>query len=721
VLNRLVFYFYLIIHAAMSFAMQAFEVFSKDQRQGLLNEQKEVVIPAVYDQLGWTDGTSIVFGDLIGYELDGKWGLISTKNKVLSKPVYYRLQKFDDHFIKASIKGSFSNLLFNGLIDQHGKVVLSCNYFEIEPLASSFILSNYQSGQISKGLYNDRFEEIIPIHYQSITPVGKQAYAAQNFEGKWKFYLINGESTQDEFDDYSLGESKVIVRSRGKYGSIDYSSLKTVDPIEFKSVMDGQRLLSFDQWEVYSLGLDSVLQVAGDSIGVKDDLFITHINGNQEVVIEGKTLFDNQEVELKYASDGFLIVEEKYSDQWKLLTTSGNLIIDAQDSLYFDGIYFATLKESKWQIFNRFGRKLSIKSFDAVGKSISNYMPVKRLGYWTLMDFQGELITQPKFDSILGGGDNRFIVKYLGSTGVLSSFGEWIIDPIYDEVEVNSSQIVAKNRNVYYVFDLLGEVLFTLKCDQLISHANYLAFQENGYWGMVKNNGEIIADAIYNEVGDMGDFLYGRADQYVSLFQPDGRQLVSADDGIQQLTGTRGHLYRVMIDQRVGYIDANAKLRIANRYEDGALLSENRIAIKLLGKWGYIDQYEQLVIQPVYEEAGIFENGLAIVKQNGLYGLIDQSGNEIFPVEYKKILHKSGSGYVLSYANNQWGAADKNGRIILTPNYLRIQESSNGLLLVNRNGKWGIIDQFGYTRMPFVYDHISQFGDYLLMKKSPKK
>ena len=718
--SRLVIFLLFSCISAFTVASQAFTVFTDFGKQGLKDGEGKIVVPAIYDLLGWSNGETTPMGELIGFKKQDKWGIINTQSKVLQEAIYYRLQPLNDQYIKAAIKGSFSNHLFYGLINRQGKVVLSCNFFDIEPAGSSFIVSNYQTGSIYKGLYRDGFELVIPVEYSTINEIDHKTYAAQRNSGKWDLYTIDGLNAKLALDDYKMRDGDLVVKSQGKYGIIDLNSLTIKQPIQYKSIAN-ENIIPFPSWDIKTLNLDTAYQLIGDSLGIVGELFITHVNGNQEVMINSQQLFGNEEVELKYASNGFLIVKQQFDAKWKLLTTQGNVVITEQDSIHFDGVFFTALANNQWQVYNRFGRKLSIKSFDQTGSAISNLLPVKKLDYWTVMDFQGELLSAPKYDSIISGLENRLVVDYLGSIGVIDAFGDWILKPLFDEVNVWDDIIVARKSRKHAVYSHQGKELFTLDCDQFVLKHDYIAFRQDSLWGIMTLKGTYVADPIYREVGKIGEFLYGKSDYYVALFDLAGRQIADANDHIEDILGENENLYRVIIDGKVGYIDANARLRIANRYDDGGLLFENRLPVKLLGRWGYVDRYEQLIIQPTFEFAGNFDQGVAIARKNKKLGLIDLQGSVLLDFEYDEIFHHPGRGYVLKTPQGSWGATDEKGNIILTPNYEFIREASNGLLMVNRDQKWGIIDQRGYTRIPFEYDDISQYQDYFLMKRLPKE
>jgi hypothetical protein len=715
---RLVIGLVLLLANLIGNANQFVEVVKKDGRSGLKSADGEFIIPPVYDELGWSDGTTDIFGDLIGYKLDGGWGLVSIKNKVITPPTYYRMITWGSDYIKAAIKGKFSNHLFYGLIDQRGEVVLSCNYFDIESLnGRQFIVSHYRSGQIVKGLLDHKFELIVPVEYTSVEGISNTLIKCQLVTGKYQFYTVSGNSFIQEIDDYTFENELLNVYSKGRYGVLSGTDLKVIHPISYKSISDKNVPYPFPHWEIRSTELDSIADYDADSLLIKGDLFFSHINGNQEVMIDGKELFASQTVHIKHARDGFLIAENQVTHKWSLVTTAGAKIISNKDSISFDGSYFYAFDKSGWQIFNRFGRKLSPKKYEQVGSSILNYVPIQFNNYWGLMDFQGKMITSFKFDAINGGNENRIVVDYLGKVGVIDLFGNWVVKPSFEEIWIGEKFIGAKNGERWSILTLSGKKIREIEANDLVERDGWIAYQVEKHWGMLAADGDYLADPIYSSVKKVGEFLVGYEEPYASLYYLDGQQIASGNERIQAVLAECEHLYKIKKDDKIGYIDEQARLRIANRYDDGGLLAEDRIPISLLGRWGYIDTDEEIVIQPSYDSAGVFDNGVAIVKKGEKYGLVGKDGHEVLRCEYQSIDHTDGGGYILKLSSKEWGAADQYGKVTLTPNYLEIKESSNGLLLVNRSGSWGILNPEGYTLVPFEYEEILQKEDYFLLKR----
>jgi len=83
---RRIFILLILVIPVQLFGNHQFQIINKGQRQGLANNEGEELIPPIYDKIGWSKGEIELVGDLIGYKLNGSWGLITVKNKIITNP-----------------------------------------------------------------------------------------------------------------------------------------------------------------------------------------------------------------------------------------------------------------------------------------------------------------------------------------------------------------------------------------------------------------------------------------------------------------------------------------------------------------------------------------------------------------------------------------------------------------------------------------------------------
>src|SRR5688500_13269410 len=65
-----------------------FSLFEENGKVGVKNEQGEILIPAQYDGMGWSNGQFSIINNVTGYRSGDRWGLINLENNRITKAEY---------------------------------------------------------------------------------------------------------------------------------------------------------------------------------------------------------------------------------------------------------------------------------------------------------------------------------------------------------------------------------------------------------------------------------------------------------------------------------------------------------------------------------------------------------------------------------------------------------------------------------------------------------
>lgn len=158
-------------------------------------------------------------------------------------------------------------------------------------------------------------------------------------------------------------------------------------------------------------------------------------------------------------------------------------------------------------------------------------------------------------------------------------------------------------------------------------------------------------------------------------------------------------------------------------YENEGLLNEIR-----LGNWDWGDDIdvkaikrevsekarESVVLMDLHQryDEVIDELGLYSVCKRGKWGFASYDGTEQIPPKYDLIIHSSEEedAVVVGYAdgiNFQMGLVGKQGVELIVPHYETFYYRTDQIALVKLYGRWGVIDKYGNTIIPSIYDTIS--------------
>lgn len=291
---------------------------------------------------------------------------------------------------------------------------------------------------------------------------------------------------------------------------------------------------------------------------------------------------------LKYHKDGKIKeFYEKYRYEHDLRTTGYSKLIPTEKISDLPA-----LRDSTWFYVGRDGgitRRIEAES--ATPFNQSGFAVIKRNG---------------RFETIVKSGE----LYGIDETGV-------------EEVKgLTNSSIIAKKDGKFgyynYDFKLLSE---SLQFDEVTMGSDgFSAVKRDGAWALMKDDGEITTDFIYEDVAlnTLGSiFNNGRAMVKQNgnwiLIDTEGKQLLEAT--FKEAKAPESTEYIAVGDGsgKWGFIDHEGNKVIDFKYEDAKSFSNGLAAVKENGFWKYISKADKIVIDELFDEAESFLNGKAVV------------------------------------------------------------------------------------------------------------
>lgn len=694
-------------------ADENYQIVKSGQFQGLANDLGEIIIPPVYDALGWSDGSVSVHADLIGYFEDDHWGLISIKNKKITRPQFTILLAHDAQRIKAAIKGKFSNHLFYGLLDEKGEVIIPFNYFSIDQFDSDLLLiSEYRERATFYGLIASTGKTVLPAAYSEISHIGNLLLGRR--DSKMKIFDLQGNSIFEFWlDEVSAQDEGFLVKREGRYGFVNADGTIR-NEVTFKKI-EGALIQKFNEWKIINIQDKDETIISSDSLTQNEnDTWIAHVNNAEHLLSQSTArLFDNQENQLIDTFEGFFLMQNQSTLKWNVFKETGEAILLNKDFIKLDSGFMFVLHQDRWDIYNYFGRQINERS---VGKILGIQMgliAVRNNGYWGWMDFNGNLTVRYKYDQLkFGASSDQFIMQYVGKWGVADFNDDIIISPDYDKVEEVAGFYVCHKGQHKKIIDVDGQIIYHTTGE--IFEKQMLLVQEDSLVGAVLPSGFIIEPA-YDSIKVISGFFKLRKGAYVSLIDSLGLEIISFSDELQDIVEYSDNWFLVKKDQSFGFIDSEGRLRIANRYDAARMFADDMAAIQLIGKWGFIDRNEKLKVQPFYDEVSDFRDGLAKVRIEDKCGIIDSEGREVIGLEWKSIQRQPTGNFVVEDFQNRFGLVNMEGEMILSPIFESMEDTPGSLVIVGKFGKKGVLDYQGFSKYSFKYDDIQIKGDFVLL------
>ncbi|SDY26825.1 WG repeat-containing protein [Tindallia californiensis] len=155
------------------------------------------------------------------------------------------------------------------------------------------------------------------------------------------------------------------------------------------------------------------------------------------------------------------------------------------------------------------------------------------------------------------------------------------------------------------------------------------------YWGYVDIEGNVVIEAIFDEVDIFSEGVaFARYKERVGFIDKEGHWIISPV--YEHALPYHNGIAAVRMDGKWGYIDIEDQFTIKAEYEDARSFSEGRASVKLNNRWGYIDENGVMIVEPQFKRAWNFFEGIAQVETDGGNGYINLEGDWIWNPEWNE-------------------------------------------------------------------------------------
>lgn len=718
---------------SLSYANE-YSVFEKDKKKGLKDRHGKELIPPLYEEIGWSNGSIQVIDHVIGFKKEGQWGLINVKNSNITPARFGNLIPVDDQYIIASQPDSYKLNQMFGLINYSGKTIIDFRYTSFQRFGKFYVIGKKKNNEIFYGIIDHRNETVIPLIYISVDFITSDIAAFE--DSNHQMFLVNqyGIPLLDiKIDDVEVLDTKfLMIVADGKAGLLDLNG-KTISPLKYQKflITEAGSLngLPERRWEMLSPTGDKLLTFDYDQITPIDTGFYKVRRMGYSYIVNGenKEIFKIKNSEISFLNDSLALIRSR-NNSGVIHYTGDTIIEPVYDSITLSRNRFfmhsSKHNQSGWEMADLYGISLTRTKFESLYHLDENSLAFKKNGFWGVMDNYGSEQIMAKFDSIYSKIHDRYLVDFYGEKGVINEDGDWKIYPQKGDVYLlkNGSFLISS----YFqsrVISRFGNDLFVTE--------NYLWPLDNGFieedfeqnFGLRDREFNLKLPIEYSFVGPIVDdssFLF-KNDKGWGIVDLDGEIRFENDNRFEEIIGYNEEFVGVKIEGYYGFVDLNGKLRIANRYEGINLFHEGIANIKILGKWGCVNKIENIVVQPYYDEIQYFYQNMAIAKKNSRYGILSNQGREVISFEYDSI-YRIKNGNFICKLKNKYGLISSEGEIMFYPKFDLITDLNNGFVIAKRKNKYGVFSSSGVFIVPVIYDQIiyDPFRNRFLASNDPQ-
>ena len=394
-----------------------------------------------------------------------------------------------------------------GVIDSSGNIIINPEYDEYiiipdntKPIFVCTVNVDYDKNTYDTKVINDKNEELFT-----------------------DYDLVEAIENYDSSNNLWYAPSILKVSKDGKYGLIDTS---------------GSVLVQCEYDSITALkGVDNSLLTEKDGkYGIIDNVGTVIIENNYSKI---ETISDRYE-------DGYIVENE--NGKMGVINFTKTVAVEAKyddiKNVYGNGKYYIVKEGNDWEIIDTDAKKyLSGKYDDIISVDGENAIVENDNKYGVVQISDGKNIISVNYDNISYATSNNYIVENNNKYGIINTEGNRIVDFTYSNIVYRSSGNFYEATNEDYTSNLLDSDLKVKLSNVIVSEVNeekgYIKVRENnqdsyynfrfekknsseilntntiflsrndeGKYGFVDKNGNVVVNYIYDEAKEQNDYGY---------------------------------------------------------------------------------------------------------------------------------------------------------------------------------------------------------------------
>lgn len=288
-----------------------------------------------------------------------------------------------------------------------------------------------------------------------------------------------------------------------------------------------------------------------------------------------------------------------------------------------------------------------------------------------------------------------------------------------------------------------------------VNEINYMVFSENNKFGVINKTGEVVVQALYDEVQIpnpskplfvcMYDYDTEKNQYNIKVLNEKSEQILYQFVVVEAIRINpvnneipyEKSVLKYKKDNKYGLIDFQGNIIEKAKYEEitGLDYKEGLLLVKKNGKYGVININGATIIKAKYdfiESDGYYEEGNEYQKSGFIvgkksnndykYGYINYKGKEILKTKYNQIeriinVNKNDDIYLVAFENGKAGLYINKKRTIKHKYEDIVYDENNNCLVLQEDSKQGISDFYGNIIIDIQYDNIFISGKYVNAQK----
>ena len=257
--------------------------------------------------------------------------------------------------------------------------------------------------------------------------------------------------------------------------------------------------------------------------------------------------------------------------------------------------------------------------------------------------------------------------------------------------------------------------------DASIFSGGYCRVKYKDTYGFVNINGDETTNTDFVEAGAFSEELAPVVDKDGNAYYIDTeghkKKVIDFVDNVEKLGFIYDDIFPLYDGKDWTFYNLDGK-KIAGGFDDVSSMGNGIAAVKEKDKWHLIDEKGKKVTDDEYDEIAMDEKGVVyrndriFAKAAGKYYLLDENGKKVTDDTFEDARPFNGEGYAAVRIDGKWGFIDKDGKVVIKPEYVEARSFSNGFAAVRRATGWGFINEDNDVVIECKFDDAKDFNDH---------
>lgn len=630
--------------------------YKKDDKWGLINLQKKRITPALFESLSSGGADRIIASKRINpYTI--KFGCIDLEGNVV---IPFQYDEIVLSGLRAIVMNKEGSAYKFGVVDLNDHSILPVIYKNIRPLGSlRYAVTNFDNKVAlcaENGTWITGFE---------IDSISRFHAELAIFHQEWRKGVIDQSGQIRIKPGYrdiriiSPGELQVLEPDRWSVKREDFSDLLALDADELIIQPHG-----------------AFIRVSGKT-GLVDNNFTTLIPPSYDILQwAGPNLLlacrrgrcglirPNGEVVLPLQFTALhpegRLVRGQHEGMWQLYDTVG---IKKNESFFermesYNGTFFPVRQRGHWGGVDLWGNQIIACVYDTLLESRDLLTHVKFQGHEGIIDNRDRWIVTPQRHTLRLINGSRYLER-MDSTWFMKDFDGNILFFSKTPPDIYTDHLEeAYADGTRRIVTFQGQILSSTHtptgfAEQVSGESEGLTrIRRHDKYGFVDNRGRL---RIANRYEAAHDFSEGLA--AVQILGKWG-YIDKTDNIVIQPTFDKVHDFRNGVAEafrngRAGLIDTSGKVILALTYDSLDQL-EGYYIIRKDGLLGLAERNGRLLIEPRFESLELISQNRVIVRLRGKYGILTREGLSVVPTDYNTMTFDHDRKLFLVHKHGEW-------------------------------------------------------------------